>query len=174
MKNFNLLISTSRFNETNAKAELWFTLLMCGDKYPIISNLEYSGLFTALSNLTGRVLIKKIKKILIDNPKFFQYIIKIIPIDFICETSVKFIIEFIENNYPKFLIADNTFKIDLIRRKSQIIERDVLIEAVAKKIENRVDLDNPDITIRIELLGNVSGISFLSPEDIIRTDVHYA
>ena len=124
------------------------------------------SLFIMMPSLYGQ-------QILLDNPEFFQYIIKIIPIDFICETSVKFISEFIENNYPKFLNADNTFKIDLIRRKSQIIERDVLIEAVAKRMENRVDLENPDITIRIELLGNVSGISFLSPEDIIRTDVHY-
>ena len=173
MKNFNLLISTSRFNEINAKAELWFTLLICGEKYPIISSLEYSGLFTALSNLTGREIIKNIKKILVDNPEYFQYIIKIIPIDFICETSVKFISEFIENNYPKFLTTDSTFKIDLIRRKSQIIEREVLIESIAKKIENRVDLEHPDVIIRIEVLGNISGISFLSPEDIIRTDVHY-
>ena len=54
MKNFNLLISTSRFNETNANSELWFTLLICGDEFPIITKLTFPGLTTALSNIDGK------------------------------------------------------------------------------------------------------------------------
>ncbi|GAG43821.1 unnamed protein product, partial [marine sediment metagenome] len=40
LNNFNLLVSTSRYNEVNAKAEIWFTLLMCGDTYPIIQGIK--------------------------------------------------------------------------------------------------------------------------------------
>jgi hypothetical protein len=54
MKNFNLLVSTSRYNETNAKAELWFTLLLCDDEYPIISGFKFPGLVMALTNLDAR------------------------------------------------------------------------------------------------------------------------
>ena len=52
------------------------------------------------------------------------------------------------------------------RRKNEVLERDTIIESLAKIINNRVDLDNPDKILRIELLGNVSGISFLNPDDI--------
>ncbi len=167
MNNFNLLVSTSRFNEVNAKAEIWFTLLMCGDKYPIISGIKYPGLITAATNIDNKELILKIKKILEKDSNFFQFILKIIPIDYVCETNLNVIKDFVEKYYTLYFNKDDSFKIELKRRKNEIIERDTIIEAVAKKINNKVDLDNPDKILRIELLGNVSGISFLNPDDII-------
>ncbi len=167
MNNFNLLVSTSRFNEVNAKAEIWFTLLMCGDKYPIILGIKYPGLITAATNIDNKDVILKIKKILEKDSNFFQFILKIVPIDYVCETKLNVIKEFVEKYYPLYLNKEDSFKIELKRRKNEIIERDSIIESVAKFINNEVDLDHPDKIIRIELLGNVSGISFLNPDDII-------
>ena len=166
MNNFNLLVSTSRFNEVNAKAEIWFTLLMCGDKYPIILGIKYPGLITAATNVDTKEVMRKIKKILDKDSNFFQFILKISPIDYVCETNLNVIKSFVEKYYSLYLNEEDSFKIELNRRKNEIIERDAIIESVAKIIPNRVDLDNPDKIIRIELLGNVSGISFLNPDDI--------
>jgi tRNA acetyltransferase TAN1 len=167
LKNFNLLISTSRFNESNAKAELWFTLLIIGDEYPIISNLEYLGLITALTTIKREEAILKIKNILDNDPHFFQYILKIVPIDFVCETNLKVINYLIKNHYENFIKKTEKFKIDLKRRKNKLIERNNLITTIAKNIDNEVDLENPDKIIRIELLGNFCGIAFIKPDDII-------
>jgi len=166
LNNFNLLVSTSRFNEVNAKAEIWFTLLMCGDKYPIILGIKYPGLITAATNIDTKEVMRKIKKILEKDSNFFQFILKIVPVDYVCETNLNVIKDFIKKYYPLYLNKEDSFKIELKRRKNEIIERDAIIESVAKIITNRVDLDNPDKIIRIELLGNVSGISFLNPDDI--------
>ena len=168
IKNFNLLVSTSRFNESNAKAELWFSLLICGDKYPIITNLEYSGIVSGLTVLKPKKVIEKIKEILDQDPHFFQYILKIIPIDYICETNTRSIVEFIERHHQEFMNPDDTFKIKLIRRKNEMIDREVFISKVADKIDNIVSLDDPDITIRFEVLGNICGISFLKNNDIVK------
>jgi len=173
IKNFNLLVSTSRYNETNAKTELWFSLLICGDKYPIITNLEISGIISGLTILEPKQVIQKIKNILNKDPLFFQYILKIIPIDFICETNIKLITKFIEEHYQEFVNPDDTFKIKLIRRKSSLIERGDFIKKVAEKINNQVNLDNPDITIRFEILGNICGISFLRPSDVLKINNPY-
>ena len=167
MNNFNLLVSTSRFNEVNAKAELWFILLMCGDKYPIISGVKYPGLITTATNINSKEVIQKIKKLLEKDPNLFQFILKIIPIDYACETNIKVIKEIVERYYSLYINKNDSFKIELNRRKNENIEREVIIESVAKNIDNRVDLDNPDIILRIELLGNISGISFLKPDEII-------
>ncbi|HUW90334.1 MAG TPA: THUMP domain-containing protein [Candidatus Nanopelagicaceae bacterium] len=167
MNNFNLLVSTSRFNEVNAKAEIWFTLLMCGDKYPIILGIKYPGLITATTNIGNKEVILKIKKILEKDSRFFQFILKIVPINYVCETKLNVIKDFVEKYYPLYLNKEDSYKIELKRRKNEIIERDTIIESVAKIINNRVDLDNPDKILRIEILGNVSGISFLNPDDII-------
>jgi tRNA(Ser,Leu) C12 N-acetylase TAN1 len=167
MNNFNLLVSTSRFNEPNAKAELWFTLLMCGDKYPIISGVKYPGLITAATCINNKEVIPKIKKILEKDPNFFQFILKVTPIDYVCETKTKVIKEIVEKYHNLYISKTNSFKIELNRRKNENIERDTIIDSVAKSLNNKVSLDNPDIILRIELLGNISGISFLKPGEII-------
>jgi len=168
LNNFNLLISTSRYNETNAKAEIWFTLLICGDKYPIISGLKYPGLITAVTNIDCKEVIYKIKKIVEKDPKFFQFVLKIIPIDYVCETNTKIIKEFVDKYYRIYINEDQSFKIELMRRKNELVDRDTVIESIAKIVNNKVNLDNPDKIIRIEILGNVTGISFLNPDDLVR------
>ena len=168
MNNFNLLISTSRYNEHNAKAEIWFTLLMCGDQYSIISSLDFQGLIAATTTLNHRKIIKKIKDILIQNPYFFQFILKIIPIDYVCQTDIKTIKMIIQKNYQHYIKNQDSFKIALNRRKNELIDRDGLIESIAKLFKNRVDLEHPDKIIRVEVLGNFTGISFLTPDEIIK------
>ena len=167
INNFNLLVSTSRFNEENAKAELWFTLLVCGIKYPIISKLSYSGLLIAFINQETRPVIEKMKEILIKYPKYYQYILKIVPIDFVCETDINIINEIVKNHYRNYLKPDETFMINLKRRKSEIIDREKSITKIAKNVNNKVDLSNPDKIIWIEILGNKCGISFIKNSDII-------
>ncbi|MFX0187508.1 MAG: THUMP domain-containing protein [Candidatus Hodarchaeota archaeon] len=162
------MVSSSRFNEKNAKAELWFILLMCGDKYPIISDLEFSGLITALTNLDAKKVIQKIKKILIKDPQFIQYILKIIPIDFVCETNINVINQIVQQQYANFINENDTFRIRLKRRSHESIDRNYFIDTVAKGINNKVDLENPNKIIRIEILGNSCGIAFLKPNDILK------
>ena len=167
-KNFNLLISTSRYNETNAKSELWFTLLLCNDSYPIISGIQFPGLITAYTNLTPKKVILKIKKIREREPKFFQYILKIIPVDFICETNTNTIKQMINNTYKNYIDEKDSFKILLKRRHHEKIERTKFIEIIANSINNKVDLENPDKIVRIEVLGNITGISFLKKNEIVK------
>jgi tRNA acetyltransferase TAN1 len=170
LNNFNLLVSTSRFNEDNAKAEIWFTLLTCGDRYSIISNLDFSGLIAVVTTLNHRNVISKIKKILIRDPIFFQYILKIIPIDYVCQTNINTIKVIIQNHYRDYIHSDESFMIELNRRKNDLIERESFIVSIAKFIDNKVNLENPDKIIRIEILGNVTGISFLQQDDVIKTN----
>ncbi len=162
------MVSTSRFNETNAKAELWFTLLICGEKYPIISNLEFSGLITAFTNLNEKDIISKIKIILNKDPNFFQYILKIIPINFVCITNIQIISEIVETHYKEFIKENESFKIKLNRRKHEEIEREAFVKIIAKRINNKVDLKKPDIVVRFEILGNFCGISFLRSKDFLK------
>ncbi|MFX1379401.1 MAG: THUMP domain-containing protein [Promethearchaeota archaeon] len=168
MKNFNLLVSTSRYNETNASSELWFLLLMCGDSYPVISKIQFPGLIAAFTNLNPKKVISKIKKIQNKDHDFFQFILKIIPVDFICETDIKVIEKLIKETYKQFIDENESFKIILKRRHHQKIERNNFIERIAKTVDNEVDLENPDKIVRIEILGNITGVSFLKKDEIIR------
>ena len=141
---------------------------MCGDTYPIISGIPFPGLITALTNLSLKKVISNIKKITKKNPSFFQFILKIIPINFICETDTEIINYVIKENYENYIDGEETFRITLKRRQHEKIDRTNFIETIAKDIDNKVNLDNPDKIIRIEILGNICGISFLEKNDIIK------
>jgi tRNA(Ser,Leu) C12 N-acetylase TAN1 len=141
---------------------------MCGDSYPIISRLSLPGLITALTNKNPKNCISQFIDIKHKDPDFFQFILKIIPIDFICETNVETIKHIIQENYRNYIGMNDSFKIALKRRHHEKIQRDSFIENIADIIDNKVDLENPDITIRIEILGNVCGISFLARNDILK------
>jgi len=121
-----------------------------------------------LSNVNAKLIILKIKKLLKRDPNFFKFILKIIPIDLICETKVKIIKEFVKEHHNSFISETESFKIVLKRRKHEKIERTSFIEYIASSIENNVDLENPDKIIRIEILGNITGISFLKRDEIIK------
>ncbi|MFX0106076.1 MAG: THUMP domain-containing protein [Candidatus Hodarchaeota archaeon] len=143
-------------------------MLICGDKYPIITGIQFSGLITALTNLNPKSVILRIKKILERKPNFFQFILKIVPIDFICETNIKTLDSIIQENFKEYINEKDTFKITLKRRHHEKIERNKFIEEIAKKIDNKVDLENPDKIIRIEILGNISGVAFLKKNEIVK------
>jgi tRNA(Ser,Leu) C12 N-acetylase TAN1 len=168
VNNFNLLASTSRFNEKNAIAELWFALLICGDEYPIILRAQYQGLITVLTNLQAKAFISQMQRFLEKNPLFFNYILKIIPVDYTCETNDITINKVIQEHYQDFIENEDTFRIVLKRRNSDKIERKKFIELIARDIGNNVNLENPDKTIRIEILGNICGISFLKKNEYIK------
>lgn len=173
MKNFNLLVSAPRFNETDAKAELYFLLFILKDKYPVISNLEFQGLITAFTNISEFEIIKKTKEILDKDPYFFKYVLKIVPIQYICETNLKDIIAVVKENLSQYIVENDSFRITLNRRKNKLLKRKPLIEGVANLLNNPVDLENPDKIIRIELLDTICGISFLEKGDILRPENKY-
>jgi tRNA acetyltransferase TAN1 len=141
---------------------------MCGDEYPIISRLDFQGLLIALTKIENEVVIQKIKTISKENPDFFQFILKIIPIDYVCETQAQTISEIIQSSYQTYIHSKDTFKIILNRRKSPYIDRESIITKIASNLNNRVDLEHPDKIIRVEVLGNITGISYLNPNEIIK------
>jgi len=167
MKNFKLLVSTPRYNETSARAELWFALLICGDKYPLISNLELRGLITAFTKFDIFEVIKKIRSILDEDPYFFKYVLKLVPIQYVCNTELHLIKKIVKENYKTYINENESFRIKLNRRDNKFIERDKLIDEVASIFTNPVDLENPDKILRIELLDTICGISFLESGDVI-------
>ena len=121
-----------------------------------------------LTNLQAKLFISEIQRILEKDPHFFKYILKILPVDFTCETNVKTINNVVQEHYQDFIKKNDSFGIILKRRNNENIERKSFIELIARDIDNNVNLENPDKIIRIEILGNVCGISFLENHDLIK------
>ena len=165
LKDFNLLVTTTRGNEDNACSEIWYLLKEIGDEKAEVDRTGVSGLIAAKTTLDPFEVIVKLREILKERPYEFRYSLRIIPIEKVVKTRLEEIEKAAEEFAPK--IGENeTFRITVEKRFTEISTKDV-IEAAASKIERKVNLEKPDKIMLIEIIGGLTGISVIKPNDII-------
>ena len=165
LKDFNLLVTTTRGNEDNACSEIWYLLKEIGDEKAEVDKTGVSGLIAAKTSIDPFEVIAKFWEILKERPYEFRYSLRIIPIERVVKTRLEEIAKVAEELAPR--IGENeTFRITVEKRFTEISTKDV-IEAAASKIERKVNLEKPDKILLIEIVGGLTGISLIKPEDII-------
>ncbi|MCD6465784.1 THUMP domain-containing protein [Candidatus Bathyarchaeota archaeon] len=165
MEDFNLLISTSRGNENNACSEIWFLLGELGDRESLVDKTEVSGLIVAKTNLDPFKAVEGLRNLLKERPWEFRYVLKVLPIEIVVRTRIEEIKRAAAKLHHKIL-ENETFRVTVEKRHSNISTRD-LIEAAVENLDRKVDLNNPDKIILIEVLGRLTGISVIKPNDIL-------
>ncbi len=165
LRDFNLLVTTTRGNEDNACSEIWYLLKEIGDEKAEVDKTGVSGLIAAKTSIDPFEVIAKFREILKERPYEFRYSLRIIPIERVVKTRLEEIAKVAEELAPR--IGENeTFRITVEKRFTEISTKDV-IEAAASKIERKVNLEKPDKILLIEIVGGLTGISLIKPEDII-------
>lgn len=165
MEDFNLLISTSRGNENNACSEIWFLLGELGDREAIVDKTEIAGLVVAKTNLDPFKAIEGLRKLLKERPQEFRYVLKVVPIEIVVKTRIEEIKKAVERLNHKIL-ENEAFRVTVEKRHSEISSKDI-IKAAAENLDRKVDLNNPDKIILIEVLGRLTGVSVIKPQDIL-------
>ena len=75
----------------------------------------------------------------------------------------------VRNLTPKMHIQD-TFRITVERRHTLMRPEDIIV-TLASQIDNKVDLKNPNWIVLVEIIGALTGISILKPDQIFRSVV---
>ncbi|HEY4674790.1 MAG TPA: THUMP domain-containing protein [Candidatus Bathyarchaeia archaeon] len=165
LRDFNLLVTTSRGNENEACSELWYLLGQIGDSAPTVEKTGVSGLIAAKTIIDPFEAVAKFRMILRERPYEFRFTFRVIPIEKILRTDL---VE-IQQNASELAskIGENeTFRITVEKRFTQTSTKD-FIEAAATNIERKVDLSKPDKILLIEVIGGLTGMSLAKPEDIL-------
>ena len=152
--------------EDDASQEITEILSIFGDNDPHIRHTNYSGILTAKTSLDPFVIVKEIRKKIIDEPWSIRYCMRIIPIQIYTITNNNAIVDSIFKICK--MNTNETYRITIEKRNSDISSKELITE-IAKKIPNKVSLVNFDWIILLEILGNETGISILKENDIIRT-----
>jgi len=145
--------------------ELSFLLKEVGDPEPTVAKTGIRGLVVAKTSLNPVEALQKFRGILQERPYEFRYALRIIPIEKVVHTDLEEIKTAAAQLTAK-LDEKETFRVTVEKRFTSIHSHD-LIEAVATNVKNKVDLDKPDKTLLIEVLGAVTGISLLKSADLI-------
>ncbi len=166
LKDFNLVVSTYRGRENDCISELWFFAKELGDNSLDASKTGLPALVVAKTSLDPEYLVEKAREAIFDKPWYFRYILKIVPIQKTIQATLEEIEEAALSLARERIASGETYMVKVRKRLTELSRNDI-IAAIAPKIDNKVDLENPDKIIVIEIIGDVAGISVLSPGRIL-------
>ncbi|MCS7120236.1 MAG: THUMP domain-containing protein [Nitrososphaerota archaeon] len=162
---FNLLVSTPRGLESDACSEIWFLLRELGDEDPLVERSEVAGLVVAKTALDSFKVIENLRKRLRDRPQDFRYTLRFIPIEIVVRTDLDQIRRACSRLVEK-IGPTETFRVTVEKRHTDLQSGEI-IRAAAEVIDRKVDLENPQKILLIEILGRLTGVSVIVPEDIL-------
>jgi len=165
LKDFNLLITTSRGNEEDTCSEIWYLLGEIGDSAVKVDKTGITGLVVAKTAFNPFEVIEKLRKILMERPYEFRYTLRVIPIEKIVRTDLGEMERAVTELTSK-IEENESFRVTVEKRFTDMTTQEI-VEVVAASIERRVDLSNPDKIILVEVVGRLTGISIISPEQIL-------
>jgi tRNA acetyltransferase TAN1 len=170
LKDFNLLATTARGNERQMRSELTYLLKdELGDPEPMVGKTGIRGLVAAKTSLNPCSVIEKFRAILQEYPYKFRYALRIIPIEKVVPTDLEEV-KHAASELAANIQENETFRVTVEKRFTNLHSRE-LIEAAVTGIdttgERKVDLENPDKIMLIEVLGGLTGMSLIKPNDVL-------
>ncbi|MGC8936115.1 MAG: THUMP domain-containing protein [Candidatus Methanomethylicaceae archaeon] len=165
MKEFNLIITTQRGNETRCAKEAMVLAKSIGFEDVDFGSTRFPGLLTGKVEGDPLDFVKRAKNFVESDPWSFKYIQRIVPVQKICEATIpamKDAVKEIVSQIPE----NSSFKV-VVNKRGSALKREEIIREVASLIERRVDLERPDVLLQVEIIEDVVGISLISERDIV-------
>ena len=162
---FNLIASTYRHREEDAQNELHGILELFGDPKPASDITELVGILVGRTVLEPIEVVKRIKKLVRNEPWRVRYILRLLPIEIaFTEEGLDSITTAVTRLTSKMKKLE-TFRIT-VERRNTLLRSSEIIANVASIIENKVDLENPDWIVLVEIIGKLAGISVIRPDEM--------
>lgn len=164
---FNIIASTFKYGEEAAQEELLGLLELLGDHQPDVEITDINGIVVAYTNLGLFQVIDSLRRLVKNEPWQVRYILRLIPIELMVHTNLDDIANAVKSLTPKMHPQD-TFRITVEKRHTILSPADI-IATLASKIDNKVQLKNPDWIVLVEIIGAFAGVSILRPNQIFRS-----
>ena len=160
----NLIVTCPRNLELEAESEIKKILNELDDQEPEISPTDMRGILMVNTILEPLKIIDWVKNKINDEPWFFRYCLRIIPVQKTTDTDIDKIKQNVMN--LKSIIQENdSYRITVEKRNSNMSSSQIINE-IAKIIPNKVSLDEPDWVILVEIFGEKTCISILKNDSI--------
>jgi len=163
---FNLLATTLRGHEGQLCSEMEYLLTEeLGAAELLIEKSGISGLIVVKVSLDPFEVIEKLRAIIHEYPYKVRYALRVIPIQKVIVTNLDEVRQ-VSMELFKLLPEENTFRVTIEKRLTSLHSKD-LIEAAASGVKRKVDLYKPDNILLIEVMGELTGISLIKPDDVL-------
>src|SRR5712692_3614415 len=165
MQDFNLLLAAPRDREDQACSEAWHFLKEAGDDGGEAEFTGITGLVTGKTSLDPFRVIARWREFALEKPWDFRVLLKATPIELVVPSETEKIVEAAEKLSAK-IAEKETFRITVHNRASSLHSAE-LIPQVGSRIPRTVDLEGFQKMLNIEILGDLTGLSVLAPDDIL-------
>jgi tRNA acetyltransferase TAN1 len=165
---FNILVSFIRGEYWLAVEEIKRILKELEDEKAIVKGTLARGIIGVKTALDSREVIKEVRKRFIADPMYLESTIKWVPIDAWTPSdieSMKTTLKELKEN----ILPGEKWGMKVKKRRHTLHHTIEIIQELAELIDEKVDLENPDKIVRIEILGNNAGISILRPDEVFST-----
>ena len=160
----NLIVTCPRNLELEAESEIKKILNELDDQEPEIFQTDMRGILMVNTTINPLKIIDWVKNKINDEPWFFRYCLRIIPVQKTTDTDIDKIKQNVMN--LKSIIQENdSYRITVEKRNSNLPSSQIINE-IAKIIPNKVSLDEPDWVILVEIFGEKTCISILKNDSI--------
>lgn len=171
LKDFNILATTSRGNERQIRSELIHLLKdELGDPSPVVSKTGIRGLVVAKTCFNPFTVIASFRAILKNHPYKFRYALRIIPIEKVVPTTLDEVKHAAAELAVK-IEEKETFRVTVEKRFTDIHSKDLIEAAVigidTKDVERKVNLENPDKIMLVEVVGGLTGVACVKPSEVL-------
>ena len=163
-----LLISCIRGFERDAASEAWWMLSSIMEMASIdIDPTEVPGLVYASFDMDPRQIMMGLRIFLEKHLDEFRFCLKFIPIQEWVTTDLNLICNKV-STLSHAVTEEDSWRI-MVKKRYSSLNRKTLIEQAALHVPygKGVSLEHPDKIIRIEIVGRQTGISILTPNQMI-------
>jgi len=165
LEEFNFLVTCRKGDERHAKVEAEEVFRKIGDNAPLVWKTKFSGLLACKSSLDWLEAVKEIRRLIDEDPTTFFLTLRYIPVAKTVRTDLDEIKDAVKDMID-VIGEDESFRVTVEKRGSPLSSRDIIL-GVAELIDRKVDLKNPDWVVLIEVVGDITGVSVLKPNDVI-------
>ncbi len=157
--NFNIIATTYRGAEHRAASELMGMLSEAGDEDAQVTLTWLPGILVAETTIDPLLLIEHLYHVVKDEPWRIRLLLRVIPIEETVDSDVEGIARTAWRLAEK-MGEEETFKV-IVEKRSSELGRDEIITKVAEGIDRKVDLEDPDWFVLVEIIGERAGISVI-------------
>jgi tRNA acetyltransferase TAN1 len=127
-----------------------------------VNRTRIKGVVQGATSLDPVEAIALMREHMRGEPDRYDKLYRIMPVLSWVETNIDAIVSEVEAQKEE-MDEDDSFRVTLEKRRTMLRSLEV-IDAVAAVIDNPVDLENPDWVVLIEIMGDRTGVSIVSPE----------
>lgn len=169
----DLLVSYSWNHFYPTREEIMRILQSFGDPAAKVIWSSVMGIAIVHTSLDNREVIKQCHDLFKNESQPFQFAIKWAPVDYWCETSLAAIKEAIDLKIAPQIGEHETWGMKVKKRRWQQYHTSEIVEYLAADIKRKVNLDQPDKLVWVDVLSKRTALSLLKPGEIFSLRLPY-